>query len=274
MEDDSVRIAIVGRPNVGKSSLLNRLLGEERAIVSPIPGTTRDAVDTRMEWDGKPITLIDTAGIRKRGRIVPGVEKYSVLRALRAIKRAEVALLLIDAQDGVTAQDEHIAGFVLDEHTSTVVTVNKWDAVQKDSHTMPAYTRQLRSDLKFMDYVPVLFISALTGQRVHKVLPAALEVHSARFERIPTSDLNRLVRNAVARHSPPSKAGKRLKFYYTTQAAVNPPTFIFFVNDPGLAHFSYQRYLQNQIREEFPFTGTPLVMRFRAREIRAGSQRR
>ena len=264
-EDDSIKIAIVGRPNVGKSSLLNRLLGEERAIVSPIAGTTRDAIDTTLEWDGVPITLIDTAGIRRRGKIDPGVEKYSVLRALRAVKRADVALLLIDAQDGVTAQDEHVAGFVLDEYTSVVVLVNKWDAIPKDSYTMLSYTEKLRSDLNFMDYVPVLFVSALTGQRVHKVLPAALEVHAHRFERVPTGELNRLIRTAVARHSPPSRSGRRLKFYYVTQPAVDPPTFVFFVNDPRIAHFSYQRYLENQIRERFPFTGTPLVLRFRPR---------
>ena len=265
-EDDSVKIAIVGRPNVGKSSLLNRLLGEERAIVSPIAGTTRDAIDTVMEWEDTPITLIDTAGIRRRGKIDPGVEKYSVLRALRAIERADVALLLVDAQEGVTAQDEHVAGFILDEHTSVVVLVNKWDAIEKDTYTMLSYTKQLRSDLNFMDYVPILFISALTGQRVRKVLPAALEVNAARYERIPTSELNRLVRNAVAHHAPPSKWGKRLKFLYATQAAVNPPTFVFFVNDPRLTHFSYRRYLENQIRELYPFPGTPLVMRFRPRE--------
>jgi len=265
-EDRSVKIAIVGRPNVGKSSLLNRLLGEERAIVSPIPGTTRDAIDTYLEWDGVPVTLIDTAGIRRRGKIVPGVEKYSVLRALRAIQRADVALLLVDAQDGVTAQDEHVAGFVLDEHTSVVVVVNKWDVIKKDTHTMVGYSRQLYSDLNFMDYVPLLFISALTGQRVHKVLPAAFEVHAARFERIPTGALNRLVRDAAARHAPPSKGGKRLKILYVTQAAVDPLTFVFFVNDPRLAHFSYRRYLENQIRELYPFPGTPLVLRFRARD--------
>jgi GTP-binding protein len=209
--------------------------------------------------------LIDTAGIRRRGKIDPGVEKYSVLRALRAIKRADVALLLIDAQDGVTAQDEHVAGFILDEYTSVVVLVNKWDAVEKDTYTMLSFTEQLRADLNFMDYVPVLFISALTGQRVRKVLPTALEVHAGRFVRVPTGELNRLVRDAAAWHSPPSKAGRRLKFFYATQPAVNPPTFVFFVNDPRLAHFSYQRYLENQIRGRYPFPGTPLVLRFRAR---------
>jgi GTP-binding protein len=265
-EDDSTKIAIVGRPNVGKSSLLNRLLGEDRAIVSPIAGTTRDALDTHMEWEGTRITLIDTAGIRRRGRIDRGVERYSVLRALSAIKRADVALLLIDAAAGVTAQDEHIAGFILEENTSVVVLVNKWDAIEKDTYTMVDYTKQLRAALNFLNYVPILFVSALTGQRVLKILPAAVEVCAARHERVPTSELNRLVRNAAARHAPPSKSGRRLKIYYATQAAVDPPTFVFFVNDRRLAHFSYQRYLQNQIRERFPFRGTPLILRFRARD--------
>jgi GTPase len=268
-EDESIKIAIVGRPNVGKSSLLNRLLGEERAIVSPIAGTTRDAIDTYLTLGDSDITLIDTAGIRRRGKIEPGVEKYSALRALRAIKRADVALLLIDATDGVTAQDQHVAGFVLEEWASVVVVVNKWDAIEKDSHTMALYTQMVRSQLRFMDYVPVLFISALTGQRVDQVLPTALEVNEARFERLPTSELNRLVRDAVARHAPPSKAGKRLRIYYATQAAVDPPVFVFFVNDLRLVHFSYERYLENAIRELYPFPGTPLVLRFRPRGDRA-----
>ena len=264
-EDDLVKIAIVGRPNVGKSSLLNRLLGEERAIVSPIAGTTRDAIDIQLEWDGEPLTLIDTAGIRRRGKIDQGVEKFSVLRSLRAIKRADVALLLVDAQEGVTLQDEHVAGFILEENTSVVVLVNKWDAIVKDSYTMLEYSKMVRHKLNFMDYVPILYISALTGQRVDKVLAAALEVRAARFERIPTSELNRLVRQAAAHHSPPSKWGKRLKFLYTTQAAVDPPVFVFFVNDPRLVHFSYQRYLENKIRELYPFEGTPIIMKFRPR---------
>ncbi len=264
-EDSSIKLAIVGRPNVGKSSLLNRLLGEERAIVSPVPGTTRDAIDTRMEWEGTPITLIDTAGIRRRGKIERGVEKYSVLRALRAIQRADVALLLIDAVDGVTAQDAHVASFILEEWRGVVVLVNKWDAVEKDSRTMVEYTRHVREQLKFMDYVPVLFISALTGKRVERVIPQALAVHEAGRYRIPTAELNRIVREAVARHSPPSKGGKRLKIYYASQPGTSPPTFVFHVNDVELVHFSYQRYLENCIRKAYPFTGMPLRMSFRPR---------
>ncbi|HEC33129.1 MAG TPA: ribosome biogenesis GTPase Der [Chloroflexi bacterium] len=265
-ENESVKLAIVGRPNVGKSSLLNRLLGEERAIVSPVPGTTRDAIDTRMEWEGTPITLIDTAGIRRRGKVRPGVEQYSVLRALRAIQRADVALLMVDATEGVTAQDAHVASFILDEWCGVVVLVNKWDVIEKDTYTMQEYSRHVRETLRFLDYVSVLFISALTGQRVRRVIPEALVVHRARHERIPTGELNRLVREAVARHAPPSKRGKRLKIYYVSQPGVAPPTFVFHVNDPQLVHFSYKRYLENRIREVYPFTGTPLRLIFRPRQ--------
>lgn len=273
VEDERVKLAIVGRPNVGKSSLLNRLLGEERAIVSPIPGTTRDAIDTYLEWKaqggeekGTPITLIDTAGIRRRGKIGRGVERYSVIRAIRAIGRADVALLLIDGLDGVTAQDAHIASLILDEWASVVVLINKWDAVEKDSHSMEEYTRWVREALRFLDYVPVLFISALTGQRVHKVVPTALAAHEARFRRISTGELNRLVRDAMMRHAPPSKQGKRLKLYYVSQPGVDPPTFVFHVNDPDLVHFSYKRYLENRLREAYEFPGTPLRLIFRRRE--------
>jgi GTP-binding protein len=264
--EESVKLAIVGRPNVGKSSLLNRLLGEERVIVSPIPGTTRDAVDTYLKWEGTPITLIDTAGIRRRGKIERGVEYYSVLRALRAIQRADVALLVIDGFEGVTAQDAHVAGAILDEWASVVVLINKWDLVEKDTHTMVEYTRWVRETLRFLDYVPVLFISALTGQRVNKVLETALAVQEARFMRIPTGPLNRVVQDALDRHAPPSKRGKRLKIYFASQPSVDPPTFVFHVNDPALVHFSYERYLENRLREAYGFPGTPLKLLFRGRK--------
>jgi GTP-binding protein len=263
--EETIKIAIVGRPNVGKSSLLNKLLGEERAIVSPIAGTTRDAIDTYLAWEGTPITLIDTAGIRRRGKIEQGVERYSVLRALKAIQRADVALLVIDGVDGVTAQDAHVASFTLEEWASVVVLVNKWDAVEKDAYTMIEYTRWVREALKFLDYVPVLYISALTGQRVHKVIPTALEVHAARFRRVSTGELNRLVQDALARHAPPSKRGKRLKVYYASQPGVDPPTFVFHVNDTELVHFGYERYLENKLREAYAFTGTPLKLVFKPR---------
>jgi GTP-binding protein len=264
-EDETIKLAIVGRPNVGKSSLLNRLLGEERAIVSPIAGTTRDAIDTVLEWGGTPITLIDTAGIRRRGKVERGAERYSVLRALKAIQRADVALLMIDGVDGVTAQDAHVAGFILEEWASVVVLVNKWDAVEKDTHTMAEYTKWVRETLKFLDYVPVLYISALTGKRVDQVIPTALAVQEARSRRVPTGELNRLVQEALARHSPPSKRGKRLKVYYASQPGIAPPTFVFHINDIKLVHFGYERYLENRLREAYDFTGTPLRLVFRPR---------
>lgn len=263
--DPSVKIAIIGRPNVGKSSLLNRLLGEDRVIVSPIPGTTRDAIDTQLTYYGKPITLIDTAGIRRRGRIEPGVEKYSVIRALKAMDRADVVLLMIDATEGVTAQDAHIGGMAIDKMKSIVAVVNKWDAIAKDTHTMPAYTDHIRDQLNFLDYVPVLFISALTGQRIGQVLPTALQVQEERLRRIPTGELNRLVQRALSSHAPPTKGGKRLNIVYVSQVRSDPPTFLFHVNDPDLVHFSYERYLENQIRRHYSFMGTPLRFSFRRR---------
>jgi GTP-binding protein len=266
LDDESLKIAIVGRPNAGKSSLLNRLLGEERVIVSPIPGTTRDAVDTKLDHEGMPITLIDTAGIRRRGRIEPGVEKYSVIRALKAIERADVVLLMIDAIEGATAQDAHIAGMVIDKMKSVVVLVNKWDAVEKDAHTINAYTEHVYRVLNFLDYVPVLFISAKTGQRVTQVLPTALKVQEERLIRIPTGELNRLLAKALSAHPPPTQKGKRLKILFATQVRTNPPTFLFHVNNPELVHFSYSRYLENQIRKEYGFLGTPIRLSFRKRD--------
>jgi GTP-binding protein len=264
-EDDSVKIAIVGKPNVGKSSLLNKLLGQERAIVSDIPGTTRDAVDTQLEFDGELLTLIDTAGIRRRGRIDPGVEKFSVLRSLKAIERSDVALLMVDATSGVTAQDAHIAGFILEAWKSTVVLVNKWDAVLKDSFTMDEFTKHVRQELNFLAYVPVLFISALTGQRVNKVLPLALRVQEQRLVRMSTSQINQVLQKAQDQHAAPSHAGRQLKIYYGTQVRSDPPTFLLYVNDPKLVHFSYQRFLENRIREANSYLGTPIRLVFRAR---------
>jgi len=262
-EDTSIKIAIIGRPNVGKSSLLNRLLGEERVIVSPLPGTTRDAIDTRLIYHGTPLTLIDTAGIRRRGRIQSGVERYSVLRALKAIDRADVVLLLVDATESVIAQDTHIAGMAIEEAKSVVVIVNKWDAIDKDSHTMAAFTEHVRQALNFMDYVPVLFISAKTGLRVGQVIPTALQVQEERLRRIPTGQLNRLLRQALHDFPPPARKGKRLRIRYASQVRTDPPTFLFHVNDPKLVHFSYVRYLENCIRAEYRFLGTPLRLSFR-----------
>ena len=265
-DEDVLKIAIVGRPNVGKSSLVNRLLGQDRTIVSPLAGTTRDAIDTRLTWEGMPVLLIDTAGIRRRGKIVPGVEKYSVLRANKSIKRADVVLLVLDATDGITVQDTHIAGMVLEEHKSVVVVVNKWDAVEKDTYTVNDHTAKIREELNFLPYAPILFISAKSGQRVHQVIPSAARVQEERLVRIPTSELNRIVREAVDRHAPPSKSGKRLKIYLAQQIRTDPPMILFHVNDTRLVHFTYERYLENRIRAQYPFTGTPLRLTFRPRE--------
>jgi GTP-binding protein len=264
-EDESVAIAIVGRPNVGKSSLLNAFVGEERSIVSNVPGTTRDPIDTHIVYDHQPITLIDTAGIRRRGRVERGIERYSVLRSMRSIDRADVALLLIDAVEGVTEQDAHVAGYVLERMKGVVVVVNKWDAIEKDSNTMNEFTKQIRSDLRFLDYVPVVFISAKTGQRVSNLLPVALQVAAARKHRLGTSELNQVIRTAIETVQPPNKSGRPLRIYYATQAETEPPTFVLFVNDPHLMHFSYERYLENRIREHYPFTGTPIRLVFRMR---------
>jgi len=264
-EDESAKIALVGKPNVGKSSLLNQLLGEERAIVSPIPGTTRDATDSSMMYGDIPVTLIDTAGIRKRGKIEPGVEKYSVVRTMRALERCEVALLMIDATSGITVQDTHIAGYILENWKSTVVLVNKWDVVEKDNYTMQLYTESLRRELNFMPYVPILFISAKTGQRVDQVLPLALRVQEERLARLTTGQLNRVLQNAQEKHAATSRGGHALHIYYGTQVRSDPPTFLLFVNDPKLGHFSYLRFIENQIREEYPFTGTPIRLILKAR---------
>lgn len=257
-EDDSVKIAIVGKPNVGKSSLLNKIAGQERAIVSDIPGTTRDAVDTKLVFNDLPITLIDTAGIRRRGKVSPGVEKYSVIRSMNAIERADVALLVIDAASNITAQDTHIAGYIKDAFKSAVVVVNKWDLIEKDTYTINTYTEKIRQELNFMDYVPLIFISAKTGQRVHKVLPLALKVQEERLIRLSTSQINKIIQTAQDMHPAPSKTGRSLRIYYGTQVRNDPPTFMLYVNDPELGHFSYLRYIENQFREHYPFIGTPI----------------
>jgi GTP-binding protein len=250
---------------VGKSSLLNKILGQERVIVSDVPGTTRDAIDTRIMYQELELVLIDTAGIRRRGKIEPGVEKHSLLRTLKAVNRADVCLLLLDANDFATVQDAHIAGYILEEAKSAVVLVNKWDMIVKDSYTMKEYTDKIRAQLKFLEYVPLLFISAKSGQRVKEVLPLALRVQEERLRRIPTGELNRLLREAVAKHPPKGGQRHRLKFFYMTQAGINPPTFVFFVNDRKLVHFTYERYLENQLRGRHGFLGTPLRLVFRNR---------
>ena len=257
-EDTSVKIAIVGKPNVGKSSLLNKIVGEDRVIVSNIPGTTRDSIDTSLVYKDTPITIIDTAGIRKRGSIEPGVEKFSVLRAMKAIERSDVALLVVDAFEGIKSQDTHVAGYILDEWKSAVVVINKWDLIEKDTHTMAEFTKYIRYELNFMDYVPILFTSALTGKRVDQILDLALQVQEERMVRLPTSQVNRIVQAAQDKHPAPSKAGKHFKIYYGSQVRNDPPTFLLHVNNPQLTHFTYLRYIENQIRETAPFIGTPI----------------
>jgi GTP-binding protein len=257
-EDDSIKVAIVGKPNAGKSSLLNKLAGKERVIVSPIAGTTRDSIDTKIQFSGLDVTLIDTAGIRRRGKIEHGVEQYSVLRAFKSIERADVALLMIDATTGITTQDAHIAGFILDEWKSCVVLVNKWDAIEKNNETMEEYTAKIRHELNFMDYVPILFISCKTSQRVDQVLPMALRVQEERLARLTTSTINEIIHNAQDAHPHPTHSGRALKMYYGTQVRSDPPTFMIYVNEPKLMHFSYLRYLENQIRANYGFLGTPI----------------
>jgi GTP-binding protein len=265
-DEATIKIAIVGRPNVGKSSLLNKLLGEERSVVSSIPGTTRDAIDTPIEVNGTQALLIDTAGIRRRGKIEQGLEKYSVLRAMRSIERADVALLLIDAEEGITAQDTHVAGMILDQLKGVAILVNKWDLIVKDDQTFNAFTRQVREAFKFIPYAPLLFISAKTGQRADQVLPLALEIAQERQRRISTSELNALLRDAVYDHPPTSiHKGAHLRLYYATQPQVAPPVFLFFANNAEQIHWGYERYLENRIREKYGFIGTPIKIVFRSR---------
>ena len=265
-EDASIKVAIVGKPNAGKSSLLNKLTGETRSIVSPIPGTTRDAIDTQITWEGLPITLIDTAGIRKRGTIIPGVEKYSVLRAMQAIERCDVALLVIDAVTGVTAQDTHIAGYINQAWKSVILIVNKWDLIEKDTNTSLEFEKNIRQALNFLPYVPIIFISAASGQRVNQVLPMVARVQEERLVRLTTSQLNRILQNAQDMHQPSSGSGRMFRIYYGTQVRSEPPTFLLYCNDPKLGHFTYLRYLENQIRKEYPFVGTPIRLVLKARE--------
>jgi GTP-binding protein len=264
-EDQVIKIAVVGRPNVGKSSLVNRILGEERVIVSDIPGTTRDAIDTPFEMDGREYVIIDTAGIRRKSRINEALERYSVLRALAAIRRCDVALIMLDATQPVAEQDAKIAGLVHEEGKASVIVVNKWDLVEKDTYTMEEYKNRILQKLGFIAYAPMVFISARTGQRVNRVLELVDEVYSRYTMRVSTGVLNDCVSDAVAVAAPPSEKGRMLKIYYVTQVSVKPPTFVLFVNDPELMHDSYQRYLENYLRKTFGLTGTPIRLLVRQR---------
>ncbi|MBC8476909.1 MAG: ribosome biogenesis GTPase Der [Dehalococcoidia bacterium] len=262
-EPDIMKVAIVGRPNVGKSMLLNALLGSERTIVDDTPGTTRDAIDTLLDFEGENVLLIDTAGIRRRGRLGAGIERYSVMRALRAIDRADVALLVMDAEELPVAQDMHIAGYVLQAVKGIILVVNKWDLIADKNKA--EWDRYLKSQFKFMAYAPVLYTSAQFGQGVGEVLPQARQVYRERLKRLTTSEVNSVVQEAVAAHILPRKGRKQLNVLHVTQAEVNPPTFVFFVNDASIVHFSYRRYLENKLRQAFGFTGTPLRLVFRTR---------
>jgi GTP-binding protein len=267
-EQQSVGIALVGRPNVGKSSLLNSLLGEDRAIVSEIPGTTRDAIDTHLPWGRGEIVLIDTAGIKRPGKVAggPDAERYSTLRALKAVDRADVAVLVIDAFEGLTAQDAHVAGFVAEEGRGLVIALNKWDLLaEKTDRTFDEYVVEMRREVPFLDFAPVVSISAKTGQRVTRVLELAVDVWGERRKRIPTPELNRLLRAASLRQAPPAGKLGPPKIFYATQVAIAPPTFVFFARHADQVHFSYKRFLENQLREEFGFDGTPIRLIFRER---------
>lgn len=256
--EDVIKVALIGRPNVGKSSLVNAMLGEDRVIVSEIAGTTRDAIDTPFEKDGQKYVLIDTAGMRKRGKVYEAAEKYSVMRAIKAIERADVVLIVLNVEEGIIEQDKHIAGYAHEAGKASIFVVNKWDAVEKDTHTMQQFKQKIRDHFLFMSYAPITFVSAKTKQRLQTILPMVNAVAEQHSMRIKTHVLNEVIADAVAITSPPSDKGKRLRINYITQVAVKPPTFILFVNEPELLHFSYARYLDNKIRDAFQFEGTPI----------------
>jgi GTP-binding protein len=257
-EDDVIKVAVIGKPNVGKSSLINKILGEERLIVSDIPGTTRDAVDTRYEREGQKYVFIDTAGLRRKSKIKENIERYSIVRALAAVKRAHVCLILISAEEGISEQDVKIAGIAHEEGKACAIVVNKWDKVSKDTKTMDKYTKEIEKEFSYMPYAPKIFISALTGQRIHKIFGIIQAVYQNACMRISTGILNDVLIEAMAITPPPADRGKALRVYYATQVSIKPPTFILFVNDTDLMHYSYKRFIENQIRQNFGFTGTPV----------------
>ncbi len=258
VEDESIKIAVVGKPNAGKSSLVNKLLGFERSIVTNIAGTTRDAIDTKFTYDGRNYTIIDTAGIRKKSKVEDDVEYYSVMRAFDAVRRADVCLLVVDCADGLTEQDTKIIGYVHEQGKPSVVVMNKWDLIEKDTNTINKFEAGLKEDLKFMDYFKSVYISAKTGQRTEKILSIVDEVYAHAHHRIATGVLNDIISDAVRANEPPSYNGRRLKVYYSSQVAVAPPTIVLFVNSSDLLHFSYQRFLENVLRKSFDFSGTPI----------------
>ncbi|MBS4960142.1 MAG: ribosome biogenesis GTPase Der [Clostridiales bacterium] len=257
-EDDAIKVAIIGKPNVGKSSLINRILGEERLIVSNIPGTTRDAVDSPIEIGGQKFVFIDTAGMRRKSKIKEEIERFSIIRAVAAVERADVCVLLIDAQEGITEQDTKIAGIAHERGKAAIVAVNKWDALEKDDKTMNKFQRDISTELAYMPYAPKVFISAKTGQRINKLIEAIVTVNNNHCQRISTGLLNDVLFEAMSMQQPPADRGRQLRIYYMTQVSVKPPTFVLFVNDKDLLHFSYKRYIENQLREAFGFVGTPI----------------
>lgn len=265
-KDDAIHFSLVGRPNVGKSSLTNCLLNDNRVIVSPIAGTTRDTIDTRFRAYEKEYVVIDTAGLKKRGKIYENIEKYSVIRSIDAIGRSDVVLLVLDADTGVIDQDLHIGQYIEEYHRPCIIVVNKWDLVQKDSKSMQKFTDEIRQQFKYLDYAPIVFLSALDNKRVHTLFPALEQVYDANYRRISTSVLNDIINDAVAMFPPSEFNGGKIKIFYSSQVGVNPPTFTFFVNEPKYLHFSYYRYLENQIRKNFDFFGTPIKFEFRKRD--------
>ena len=265
-DDDSIRFSFIGRPNVGKSSLVNAILGEERVIVSDISGTTRDAIDTRFtSADGDEFVMVDTAGIRKRGKVYESTEKYSVMRAMRAIDDSNVVLMVLNAEEGIREQDKHVAGYAHEAGRAIIIVVNKWDTLEKDNHTMSDFENQIRDEFQYLSYAPILFVSAKTKQRLNKLPELIKQVNENHQKRVQSATLNEVIMDALALNPTPTVNGKRLRVYYATQVAIQPPTFVVFVNDPELMHFSYARFLENQIRKSFDFTGTPIHLIKRAR---------
>ncbi len=267
-DEDVIRVAVIGKPNAGKSSIINCILGEQRVIVSEVAGTTRDAIDTPFTYQGDNYVFIDTAGIRRQSRIDDNIEKYSVIRTLAAIERSDVCLMIIDAESGITEQDKRVAGYAHEAGKAVIIVVNKWDLISKDNYTYTEYEKRVREELAYLSYAPVAFVSAVTKQRVFKLIEQAKMVAGEAAKRVPTGTLNDVINEAIMLNQPPTDKGKRLKIYYLTQASVKPPTFVIFVNDAELAHFSYIRYLENHIRRNFDFTGTPV--RFIIREKKEG----
>ncbi|MDR0957971.1 MAG: ribosome biogenesis GTPase Der [Clostridiales bacterium] len=265
-DNDAIKVAVIGKPNVGKSSLINKILGESRVIVSPVPGTTRDAIDSPFEKDGQKFIFIDTAGMRRKSKVKENIEKYSVIRAVTAVERSDVSIIIINAEEGITDQDAKIAGIAHESGKAAIIAVNKWDAIEKDGKTMKKFDKDIEQNLKYMSYAPKIYISALTGQRVSNIFNTVISVNENSARRIQTGLLNDVLTDALASYPPPAEKGRQLKIFYMTQVSVKPPTFVIFVNDEELLHFSYLRYLENKIREAFGFVGTPLRFMTRGRK--------